>query len=83
MATVATAVIFIAMYLFAAIPRIFYPYDLDFIENGILMGAWIPNYRFLVRISAGRLAVCGAVGGGVGSEQLWFKSDAHSFLLPG
>ena len=38
-AALATAAMFAAMYFFTAFPRIFYPYDLDFIENGILMGA--------------------------------------------
>jgi hypothetical protein len=33
------AVIFSGMYFVAAIPRVFYPYDLDFIEDGLLMTA--------------------------------------------
>lgn len=32
-----TAIVFAAMYFLTAIPRIFYPYDLDFIEDGLLM----------------------------------------------
>jgi hypothetical protein len=29
------AVVFIAMFFFTALPRIFYPYDLDFIEDSM------------------------------------------------
>jgi 4-amino-4-deoxy-L-arabinose transferase-like glycosyltransferase len=32
-----TAAVFAAMYFWTAIPRVFYPYDLDFIEDGLLM----------------------------------------------
>jgi hypothetical protein len=32
-----TAIVFAAMYFLTAIPRIFYPFDLDFIEDGLLM----------------------------------------------
>lgn len=35
-----TAVIFIITYLFVAIGRVFYPFDLDFIENAMLLQAW-------------------------------------------
>ena len=34
------AALFAAMYFITALPRIFYPYDLDFIEDSILMQAW-------------------------------------------
>ncbi len=34
---VLAALAFIGMYLLAALPRVFYPYDLDFIEDGMLM----------------------------------------------
>jgi hypothetical protein len=34
---VLTAALFTAVYLFAALPRIVYPYDLDFIEDSLLM----------------------------------------------
>jgi 4-amino-4-deoxy-L-arabinose transferase-like glycosyltransferase len=36
---VAGAVLFALMYLLTAIPRVLYPYDLDFIEDGIVMTA--------------------------------------------
>lgn len=35
--TLGVAAIFVAMYLATAIPRVLYPYDLDFIEDGLLM----------------------------------------------
>lgn len=38
-AAAAAAGLFAAMYVFTALPRIFYPYDLDFIEDSILMEA--------------------------------------------
>lgn len=37
---VAAAGLFTGLYLFTAWPRLLYPYDLDFIENGMLMQAW-------------------------------------------
>lgn len=37
---VLVAGVFAAMYVVTAIPRIFYPYDLDFIEDSMLMQAW-------------------------------------------
>lgn len=38
--TIYIAVIFSLMFLFAALPRLFYQYDLDLAEDGILMQAW-------------------------------------------
>ncbi len=34
------AALFAGMYVFTALPRIFYPYDLDFIEDSMLLQAW-------------------------------------------
>ncbi len=37
---ITVAALFAGLYLFTALPRIFYPYDLDFIEDSMLMQAW-------------------------------------------
>jgi hypothetical protein len=37
---VGMALLFAVMYLATALPRVYYPYDLDFIEDGLLMTAW-------------------------------------------
>lgn len=34
------AVVFAAIYFYTALPRVFYPYDLDFIEDGMLMASY-------------------------------------------
>jgi hypothetical protein len=39
-ASLFTALVFAVMYFITALPRILYPYDLDFIEDSILMQAW-------------------------------------------
>lgn len=39
-AVVASAALFAVLYFVTALPRIFYPYDLDFIEDSMLMEAW-------------------------------------------